>query len=40
MGAMGLALPGGHFGELCHPLAMPSLEGGRNKAKGLFPSHF
>lgn len=40
MGAMGLALPGGHFGELCHALTMPSLEGGRNKAKGLFPSHF
>ena len=39
IGAMGLALPGWHFGELCHPLAMPSLEAGRNKAKGPFPSH-
>ena len=39
MGATGPALPERHFGELYHPLAMPSLEGGRNKAKSPFPGH-
>lgn len=39
MGATVLALPEWHFEGICHPLTMPGLEGGRNKAKGLFPRH-